>query len=178
MENLKTQEDTINRLINIYGDTIFRVCYLYVKDYQIAEDIVQEVFVKVYRNYNKFKHNADEKTWITKIAINTCKTYLKSSWVKRVILKEETESTFIEDVEKRFIYQDEKAQLLLAVLEMGSKYKDIIILYYYNGLTISEISKILGISENTVKTRMVRGRKKLEIKLKEMVDDGRIGELI
>ncbi len=178
MESLKTQEDTINRLISIYGDTIFRLCYLYVKDYQIAEDIVQEVFVKVYRNYNKFKHNSDEKTWITKIAINTCKTYLKGSWVKRVILKEEIENTFIEDVEKRFIYQDEKAQLLLAVLEMDSKYKDIIILYYYNDLTISEISRILGISENTVKTRMVRGRKKLEIKLKEMVDDGRIGELI
>ncbi len=178
MESLKTQEDNINRLISIYGDTIFRLCYLYVKDYQIAEDIVQEVFVKVYRNYNKFKHNSDEKTWITKIAINTCKTYLKGSWVKRVILKEEIENTFIEDVEKRFIYQDEKAQLLLAVLEMDSRYKDIIILYYYNDLTISEISRILGISENTVKTRMVRGRKKLEIKLKEMVDDGRIGELI
>ncbi|WDC84697.1 sigma-70 family RNA polymerase sigma factor [Caloramator sp. mosi_1] len=72
----------IEYLIDEYGDDILRLCYIYTKDYSQAEDLFQEVFIKVYKNIDKFRQDSDVYTWITKIAINTCKDYLKSAWIK------------------------------------------------------------------------------------------------
>lgn len=63
-------EQATQQLIETYGDSVLRMCYLYVKDYQIAEDIAQETFIQVFRKYNAFEHKADIKTWMTRIAIN------------------------------------------------------------------------------------------------------------
>lgn len=64
-----TAEKQLERLMNEYGDAIFRMCYLYLKDYHLAEDAVQETFIKVMKAYNTFQHRSSEKTWIIRIAI-------------------------------------------------------------------------------------------------------------
>ena len=157
----------LDRLIIEYGDSILRLCYFYTKDKQIAEDILQEVFISVYQNYSNFNHNSAEKTWITKIAINKCKSYLRSVWFKRVLPTSDISMGFDEGIETRFFKKESERELIRNIAQLQTKYKEVILLYYYNELTVKEISTILNINESTVKTRLKRGREKLKFKLEE-----------
>jgi RNA polymerase sigma-70 factor (ECF subfamily) len=69
----------MQRLIDEYGNSLLRMCYLYFHDLQLAEDAVQDTYIKVYQNRDKFKGACSEKTWITGIAINVCKSHLRRS---------------------------------------------------------------------------------------------------
>ncbi len=84
MNNTDGELDLEN-VMNEYGDEILRLCTLYVRDFHLAEDIVQDTFIKAYRNYRYFKHDCSIKTWITQIAINNCKNQLKGKWFRRII---------------------------------------------------------------------------------------------
>ena len=77
-------EETLKRLISQYGDSVLRMCCLYLKDYQLAEDITQETFLRVYRKYDLFENRASEKNWILKIAVNLCKNYMRTHWFKDI----------------------------------------------------------------------------------------------
>ena len=66
----------MDRIVQQYGDALMRMCFLYLKDVHLAQDAVQDTWLKVYRNYDKFDANSSEKTWIMRIAINVCKDYL------------------------------------------------------------------------------------------------------
>lgn len=79
-------EEIISRLINQYGNSILRMCYMYLKDYQLAEDVTQETFLQVYEKYETFENRSSEKTWITRIAINRCKNCMRTHWFKRVTI--------------------------------------------------------------------------------------------
>ena len=63
-------EQLLERLMNDYGDALLRMCCLYLKDYQLAEDAVQETFIKAMKSYGTFKHQSSEKTWLIRIAVN------------------------------------------------------------------------------------------------------------
>ncbi|WP_141502369.1 sigma factor [Paenibacillus luteus] len=65
----------MKRIIAEYGNSLLRMCFLYLKDIRLAEDAVQDTLIKVYKSYSQFKGHANEKTWIMKIAINVCKNY-------------------------------------------------------------------------------------------------------
>ena len=67
-------------LIAEYGDSILRMCYLYLKDYHLAEDIVQETFIQVYNHYDSFRQQSSVRTWIIQIAINLCKNQMRTKW--------------------------------------------------------------------------------------------------
>ena len=85
--SLSTHEpvDTVvERLIEQYGQEVYKIAYFYMKETQLAEDVFQEVFYKVIKNYHKFNHQSSEKTWLIRITINTCKDMLRTSWIKRV----------------------------------------------------------------------------------------------
>ena len=150
----------MQRLINEYGNSLLRMCFLYLHDIQLAEDAVQETYIKVYRNWKKFKGDSSEKTWITRIAINTCRSQLRSSYMKNLVLSE--------DVEAEPSYEDKinDDTVLNAVSELETKYREVILLFYYQELKIKEIAGILGISESAVTVRLSRARNQLKITLK------------
>lgn len=160
----------IERLINCYGDDVLRVAYLYVKDKHKAEDIFQEVFIKVFKKYDTFKGNSSEKTWIMKIAVNVCKDYFKSFWIKRVFLnsdREEDRETYAEEykdesLEDGIIKSMESKELLNEVMNLPIKYKEVIILYYYQQFSSKEISEMLKLPEGTIRTRLFRARELLK----------------
>lgn len=159
----------IERLINCFGDDVLRVAYLYVKDRHKAEDIFQEVFIKVFKKYDTFKGMSSEKTWIMRITINVCKDYFKSFWIKRVFLnsdKEDDKETYTEDynaqsLDDTIIKSIESQELLREVMNLPIKYKEIIILYYYQQFTTREISEMLKLPEGTIRTRLFRSRELL-----------------
>jgi RNA polymerase sigma-70 factor (ECF subfamily) len=160
----------IERLINCYGDDVLRVAYLYVKDKHKAEDVFQEVFIKVLKKYDTFKGNSSEKTWIMKITVNTCKDYFKSFWIKRVLLnsdREEDREIYSqeyndESLDDSVIKSIESRELLNEVMNLPIKYKEVIILYYYEQFTTREISEMLKLPEGTIRTRLFRARELLK----------------
>lgn len=150
----------MERLLAEYGNSILRMCCLYLKDTHLAEDALQDTFIKVYANYSSFEGHSNEKTWIMRIAINVCKNYLRSSWWKRI-----DEATLLESIpaEEHVIGDD---TLLVEIMKLSPKYKEVILLFYYQDMKIREIAEVLQIPEATVSVRLKRAREILKIKLK------------
>lgn len=155
----------IERLIESYGNDVLKIAYLYLKEKNKAEDAFQEVFLKVYENFHKLKNKESEKSWIMSITINTCKDMLKSSWFKRIIFFEEKEELTIiskENVEEDVISKIDGKELLKEIMDLPNKYKEPILLYYYEEFSTGEIAEILKIPEGTVRSRLHRGRQLLK----------------
>ncbi|MBU5426903.1 sigma-70 family RNA polymerase sigma factor [Tissierella pigra] len=157
-------EEHFNSLIDEYGTEILRLCYLYLKDYQLAEDACQDTFLKVYKSFHSFNGLSTEKTWITKICINTCKNYLRNPWKRKVTL--ENKEFIQEEVSDKEIFAElEKSELFNSIMNLRKKYKEIILMYYYQQLSVNEISQILDISESNAFTRLSRARQLLKDEL-------------
>lgn len=82
-EDKKLDEMELQRMLEVYGNDVLRLCTLYLKDRHLAEDALQETFIKVWQKYHTYLGQANEKTWIMRIAINVCKNYLRTAWIKR-----------------------------------------------------------------------------------------------
>lgn len=161
MENI---DDCLTVLMNEYGDSVLRMCYVYLHDYQLAEDVAQETFIKVYQHYGEFQNKSSIKTWILKIAINLCKNQMRTHWWKCRSEKELLEADTKEDYDT-FL---DRQIVLSEIGKLSVKYKEVLLLYYYQELTISEIADLLNEKESTIKARLVRGRDRLKPKLAEV----------
>jgi RNA polymerase sigma-70 factor (ECF subfamily) len=163
----------IENLIRQYGNDVLRTAYMYVKDSHTAEDIFQEVFIKVNQKLSTFEGNSSIKTWIMRITINTCKDYLKSAWNRRVIpMMEYQEDQIISDTDFDSVEsQDTNDIIKTAVLSLPAKYKDVVLCVYYNEMTIAEAAIVLRVAEGTVKSRLSRARQKLKSTLEGRVSD-------
>ncbi len=149
------------RMMEEYGNSLLRLCFMYLKDMHLAEDAVQDTFYKVYKNYHMFDGGNGEKTWINRIAINVCKDMLRSAWNRRVNVVEELNS--IPDTEGIPDPQDET--LLNAVMNLKPKYKEVILLFYYQDMKITDIATALNAPESTISVRLRRAREMLKKQL-------------
>lgn len=77
---MENKEEALARLMTEHGDSLLRMCCLYLKDAALAEDAVQETFLKAYRGMDAFRGDASERTWLTRIAINVCRDMLRKPW--------------------------------------------------------------------------------------------------
>lgn len=158
---------SLERLMSDYGDAIFRMCFLYLKDYQLAEDAVQETFIKAMSGYEKFEHRAAEKTWLTRIAINCCKNILRTHWF-RVLKNPVAEPEELRNSDGFDEKIAEKSGVVDAVMKLERNDREIILLYYYQELSVREIASVIKISENAVNQRLYRARKRLKKLLTEV----------
>ncbi|WP_342032480.1 sigma-70 family RNA polymerase sigma factor [Mesobacillus boroniphilus] len=162
-------------LIEDYADRVNRLAYTYVKSWQSAEDITQEVFISCYKNLDSFRSESSYKTWIFKITVNKCKDYLKSKWYKSIVpiefgwsLIPGSKTSPEEDV----INKNKHYTLSKNVMSLPAKYREIIILYYYEDLNIAEISNLTSINLDTVKTRLRRAKALLRKKYEGVDENG------
>lgn len=140
---------------------VFRLALAYLKNIQDAEDITQDVFVKVLKKDKTFEFDEGEKAWLIRVTINASKDLLKSAWFKRTI-------AINEDIP---FHEEEQSDLFYAVMSLDRKYSTIIHLYYYEDYSVKEISHLLRIKEGTVQTRLYRARRKLEGSLQNNYND-------
>ena len=157
----------LERIVNEYGDALLRMCFLYLKDHAMAEDAVQETFLRAFRHQDDFQGKSSVKTWITRIAINVCKDLLTDPWARHRSgedLPDEASPEPSFSSEDRYVISGKIANL-------PPKYKEVILLHYYQELKLSEIAEILGESEATIKTRLKRARDMLRSELKGVFDD-------
>ena len=148
----------LDNLMECFGDKVMRLAYCYVRDRYIAEDILQEVFYRVYVNLGKFRGDSTYFTWIYRITKNLCQDYLASAYFRRMLPWHNLETrTAYEDAAVQF-EDSEGGDIFITVMELPQKYRTVIALYYFEDFTTPEISKILNIKETTVRTRLSRGR--------------------
>ena len=163
----------IETLMRQYGNDVLRTAYMYVKDVHTAEDIFQDVFIKVNQKLSTFEGNSSIKTWLIRITINTCKDYLKSAWNRRVVpMMEYQEDAIVSESDYEEVEKQDTNQLVKnTVLSLPEKYRDVVLCVYFQDMTITEAAKTLGIAEGTAKSRLSRAR----LRLKEVLE-GRISD--
>ena len=161
----ENKDTWFEKIMDEYGDRLTKLSYNYTKDWNLAEDIVQDVFITCYKEYDNIDKIVSFKAWIYRITINKCKYLLKSSFFKRVVMNTNllthTKSSEISP-EMAIMKRGEEEFLSTCVLELPIKFREVISLYYYEELSIEEISEILKINRNTIKTRLNRARMKLK----------------
>ena len=150
-------EQEVNRAIDLYSDTIRRICMLHLKNTADTEDIFQTVFLKYALSDVCFENNEHEKAWLIRVTINACKDLLKSFWKHTIALDEIIE-------QPSNISPDHK-EVLEAVLSLPARYRDVVYLHFYEGYTAPEISQILHKNVNTVYTLLNRSKQMLQKKL-------------
>ena len=143
-----------------YGTDLLRLCTLYLGDRTLAEDAVQDTFFRAWRS-GGFRGESGEKTWLTRIAINVCKSYLLSPWHKRRA-DGEALAALLADAS-----DGADDTLIRAVLSLAPKYRAVVLLHYYEGYKAREIAQLLHVRTNTVVSRLKRAREQLKPMLKE-----------
>lgn len=146
----------IDRLVDTYADIILRLCYTYLHSTADAEDLCQNVLLKLMERKKPFVNEEHEKAWILRCTINECKNELSNARRKVIPIEEFTESSEM---------QTSYSEIVDAILHLPEKYRIAIYLFYYEGYGIREIAKILKLSESAVASRLARGRKMLKEQL-------------
>ena len=157
----------IETLMRKHGNEVLRTAYSYVKDKFTAEDIFQEVFIKVYKNLENFRDESDIKTWIIRITINTAKDYLKSAYSRKVVpMMEFKEDQLVSDNDFEEIEnRDRDEQVKNTVMSLPEQYREVLLCVYYHDMSVADTAKSLGIAEGTVKSRLSRARDMMKNKL-------------
>ena len=142
-----------------YATDVLRMCYFYLADRQKAEDVCQDVFVRLITT-NPELQEGREKAWLLKVAMNRCRDLWRGAWLKRVVLG----SPMFELVPApdEFGQMAEQQEMMSAINQLPSMFKEVILLHYYQGYGIAEISEMMELPEGTISSRLSRGRKKLE----------------
>lgn len=120
-------EAEVNRAIDLYADTVRRICFLYLKNDADVDDIFQEVFLKYLLHPSSFESDAHEKAWLIRVSINACQDLLKSFFRRRVRSIEEVTT-------EPFYLQEEDKGLLDAVFRLAPKYRNTTYLFYYEAI--------------------------------------------
>lgn len=161
-KSIKTNCASFEKLLLQYKSYLYKVAYTYVKDKQVALDILQETSFKAWLNIHTLKDEEKFKPWITKILVNTALNYIKKE--SKVIYMEDENSIIYSE---KSISIEEKLDLYDAIDLLKPKYKTVIILKYFDDMKIEYISYVLNIPENTVKSHLKRAKESLSSILKE-----------
>ena len=148
--------DEAERLVRTYSDLILRLAYTYLKSTHDAEDICQNVFLKLLTGGYTFDSAEHEKAWVIRTTANACKDSLRAAHRRCVGLEAVAEAAAPEAPD---------SAVLDAVMALPRKYREAVYLHYYEGYSVREIAKLLGRSEAAVFAHLSRGRKSLRTTL-------------
>lgn len=149
----ESQEERIERWMTQYGNAVLHTCFVCLSDVQLAEDAMQDTFVKAWRAMGKFEdRGSGEKAWLLRIAMNTCRDYRRGMWFRRVDLPGELEKL----PPALIAVTPRERELFLDVLRLPEKYRQVILLHYYQDMTLREIGETLRLSVSAVHHRLKR----------------------
>ena len=157
-------------LVQRYKDDLYAAAFSIVKSREDAEDIAQETFLRYWNSDKQFESEAHIKAWLLRVAINRAKNTVLSYWRRNRVSYEDymAELTFETEEDRR---------VLDAILSLPQKYRIVLHLYYYEDYSVKEIAGILSTKENTVKTRLSRGRQLLKTTLTEVWNENESRDL-
>ena len=157
------RKEWLNSLVIRWEKPLLRLCFAFLCDTALAEDAVQETFFKAWKGGDRFRADSSEKTWLTRIAVNTCKDLLKSVWVRN------TDRSVTPDLlpEGSVPFDERDDTVTRAVLALPPKLKEVTLLHWYQGMTLDEIVKVLRLPRSTVNYRLKKAKAMLKDKLED-----------
>lgn len=154
---------SFEELYNRYANDVLRMCYFYLGDRQRAEDVCQDVFVRLLTNTPTLQEGR-EKAWLLKVAVNRCRDLWRGAWLKRVVLG--SPAFELVPAPDEIGELSDQQEMMQAINQLPAAFKEVILLHYYQGYGIGEIAEMMDLPEGTISSRLSRGRKKLESLLK------------
>ena len=158
---VKGNPDAYGELIAVHQDYMYKTAYLYVKDEEIALDVVGTAVLKAYQQIHSLKHPEYFRTWLIRIVINVSHDELKK-FICHSRLEE-----YSEEVSGNGVSLEEKFDISAAIGQLSEKYRMVIILKYFNELSVKEIADVMNMPEGSVKAYLSRARNELKKLLKE-----------
>ncbi len=153
------QSERITAIYNRHSDTVYRICFMYMKNKNDANDMLQASFLSLIQNNAQFDNFEKEKAWLIVTASNHCKNQLKHWWRNKIVQ--------IDQISEIPVMDETKSETLDLVLKLPSKYKAIVYLFYYEEYTTDEIAQMLNVNHSTIRTRLSKARQLLKISLQE-----------
>lgn len=151
---------TDKEIIEIYNrnlNTIYKICFMYMKNKYDTEDMVQSTFIKMLEKNICFETLEHEKAWLIVTATNMCKNKLKHWWRSNKNIDE-----------YEFCYNEKEDDTITLLLDLPDKYKTVMYMFYYEDYKTVEIASILKINESTIRSYLLRGRKMLKFRLEDL----------
>lgn len=167
MENRVDRAVWLENAVARYQESLLRMCFADLGDVALAEDAVQETFLKAYRSLSEFRGESSEKTWLLRIAVNTCRDMRRGAWfrhVNRGVALDELGEPSAPDAP----FDD---TLTRAVMALKPRYREAILLCYYQGLTGQQAADVLGITRAAVMHRLKKAKEVLKKQLEAWYED-------
>lgn len=155
-------QEKLCQLIDTYERDLLHLCCVYLRDVSLAEDAVQEAFLKAYRHLSDFRGESSEKTWLYSIAINVCRDMLRSRWFRMLDRRVDVDALSI-PVEGISLVS---IALMEEILRLPQRYREVIFLFYYEDMRLAEIAALLGSPVSTIGDRLRKARSMLRKALK------------
>ncbi|ARV10450.1 RNA polymerase [Winogradskyella sp. PC-19] len=159
------------QLVNRYKDLVFTLALRMLKHREEAEEVAQDAFIKVYRSLDKFKGDSKFSTWIYKVTYNTCLDNIKKNkkYLNNVPIDDFTFNKLetIDNALEGMIKAEKTAVIKQSINMLPSEDSYILTLYYFEELSLEEMTKIIDASSNTIKVKLFRARKKLAVILEK-----------
>ena len=161
------RREWLEKALSRWEKPILHLCYAYLGDTALAEDAVQETFFKAWKHYDRFRGEAEEKTWLTRIAMNHCRDQLKTPWFRN------TDRSVPVDTlpESAVPFEERDDTVTRAVMSLPPKLKEVTLLRWYQGMSLEEISGVLRMPRSTVNYRLKKAKTMLKGELEEWFNE-------
>ena len=156
-----SREETLSRMISEHQGALLRMSCLYLRDMALAEDAVQETFIKAWRKLDTYRGSCALRSWLTAIAINVCRDINKTAWRRRVDRRYTPEDPELAARAASPAVDEDALALGTAIAQLPRKLKETILLYYYQDMTIDETAQALHASPSTISKRLEQARSQL-----------------
>jgi RNA polymerase sigma-70 factor, ECF subfamily len=158
----------LDDIMEEFGTDLTILAFSYVKDIEASKDIVQTVFLKCFLHIKGFEKRSSLKTWLYRITVNQCKDYLKSYYIRKIFLTDDTKERATKQTPETITLRKLNNQGIIDhIMRLPKKYREVLILRFIHELKSKEIAEILSVPLDTVKTRIRRAKDKLRPTLKE-----------
>ena len=148
--------DDIERVLQQYANLVYRIAFSQTQNKNDADDVFQEVFLQYIKRNRAFESSEHEKAWLIRVTINFCKKLWNSAWFRHTV-----------GFDQEMVFEmPEENDISHALSQLPPIYCSVIHLFYYEDMSIAQISEVLGKKESTVRTRLTRARELLRTKLK------------
>ncbi len=167
------RQDALEAIFRLHAEGAVRLAYLITRDWAVAEDAVQEAFLRAFRSLASFKDGRPFKPWFTAIVVNEAKR-VKSSFQRELVLSENNEENphRVFKPEERTLEKEDLAALFTAINSLDDNQRLPLILKYFSGLTEKETAEVLQIPASTVKSRLYVARQRLKKIIEERKGGG------
>ena len=147
-------------VVRYYSPMVWRIALTKTKSHDDAEDIFQEVFLRLLRNTKPFLTEEHRKAWLIRVTLNCCNSHFVAPWKRNVCSLSDIE---VGDILDESTDEDEKIDVYAEVMRLPENMREVILLFYFEGMSVREIAEAVGTTEVNVKKRLSRARERLRL---------------